>query len=58
MKLRGLHEHLLKIRLKTPPVDGATNTYLIHYLSKEFKATKENHFYLKRTDEPSQIRFD
>lgn len=41
MRLRGLYEHRLKIRLKTPPVDEEPNKYLIKYLSKAFKLPKK-----------------
>lgn len=33
-RLAGLHDHRLKIQLKSPPVDGKANKMLIDYLAK------------------------
>ncbi len=36
----GEHDGALKIRIASPPVDGAANTELIRVLAKEFNVSK------------------
>ena len=36
----GFHDGALKVRLTSPPVDGAANTELIKFLAKEFGVAK------------------
>jgi len=36
-EISGWHEHGLKIRLQSPPVDGQANKHLIRFLAKQFK---------------------
>ncbi|MEE9369313.1 MAG: DUF167 family protein [Pontiella sp.] len=35
--IQGIYGDALKIRIQAPPVEGKANTYLIKYLSKEWK---------------------
>ena len=37
----GIQDDLLKIRVKTPPVDGKANQHLIQFLAKQFKVPKK-----------------
>ncbi len=41
-ELGGWHERGLKIRLKSPPVDGQANKHLLKFLSKLFKVAISN----------------
>jgi uncharacterized protein (TIGR00251 family) len=38
----GMHDGALKIKLKSPPVDGAANEELIRLLSKAFNVPRSN----------------
>lgn len=38
----GLHEGVLKVRVASPPVDGAANTELIKLLAKQFNVSKSD----------------
>lgn len=38
----GLYDNALKVKLKTPPVDGKANKALIALLSKELETPKSN----------------
>lgn len=37
----GLHDNVLKIKLKSPPVDGKANTELLKYLARIFKVQRK-----------------
>lgn len=36
-ELVGWHERGLKIRIKSPPVDGAANKHLLKFIARQFK---------------------
>jgi len=36
----GIQNERLKIRITAPPVDGAANTHLIHFMAREFRVPK------------------
>lgn len=38
----GEHNGALKVKINAPPVDGAANAELIHFLSKYLKIAKRN----------------
>jgi len=38
----GEHDGALKIKLRSPPVDGAANEELTRFLAKEFSTTRAN----------------
>lgn len=38
----GMHDGALKIKIKSPPVDGAANDELIRFLSKTFNIPRSN----------------
>ena len=38
----GIYNNSLKIKLKSPPVDGAANEELVLFLSKKLKISKSN----------------
>ena len=40
--IAGLHNHALKIKLTSPPVDGAANKMCIQYLAKCLKVPKSS----------------
>lgn len=40
--IAGLHHHALKIRLTSPPVDGAANKMCIQYLAKCLRVPKSS----------------
>ena len=40
--IAGLHKHALKIKLTSPPVDGAANKMCINYLAKWLKVPKSS----------------
>lgn len=42
----------LKVRIQAPPVDGKANTYLINYLSKQWKVPKSGIEIVKGTSSP------
>ena len=42
----GIHDGALKIRIASPPVDGAANTELIRLISKTFGVSKSDIFIL------------
>ena len=39
-EIQGVHDHALKIRLTTPPIDGKANQALIKFLSKTLHISK------------------
>jgi uncharacterized protein (TIGR00251 family) len=40
--IAGVHDHALKIKLTSPPVDGAANKMCIQYLAKCLKVPKSS----------------
>lgn len=53
----GEHDGALKIRIASPPVDGAANTELIRVLAKEFNVSKSAVEILKgQTSKTKQIK--
>ena len=40
--IAGVHDHALKIKLTSPPVDGAANKMCIQYLAKYLKIPKSS----------------
>jgi uncharacterized protein (TIGR00251 family) len=38
----GEHDHALKVRIASPPVDGAANDELIRLLAKRFRVSKSD----------------
>lgn len=40
--ITGIHGELLKLKIKSPPVDNKANKEIVSYLAKEFSVTKSN----------------
>jgi len=40
--ITGIHGDRLKLKIKSPPVDGKANKEIVSYLAKEFNVTKSS----------------
>ncbi len=40
--ITGIHGDMLKLKIKSPPVDNKANKEIVSYLAKEFNVTKSN----------------
>ena len=40
--ITGIHNEMLKLKIKSPPVDNKANKEIVSYLANEFNVTKSN----------------
>ncbi len=55
----GIHDEALKIRIASPPVDGAANAEIIRFLAKTFGVSKSDVFILSgETSKNKRIKIE
>lgn len=55
----GIHDETLKIRIASPPVDGAANAEIIRFLAKTFGVSKRDVFILSgETSKNKRIKIE